>query len=163
MWNKRILLIAGVLLPCTLAAQTPPDPIGIFRAAVAHLAAAPTMNVHIEKRFDVVMLDGTKVEYSGALDVTVQRSAGLFLDYGDDLSARRVWYDGVTMTLLDDLNNVYASVPVSGPVSGALSQISQNYGVEMPLAPLLRKNLVDDLETLGRSGHAQGVHQIGEV
>ena len=159
MWNKRILLIAGVLIPFSLVAQTPSDPIEMFRAVVARLTAAPAMRVHVEKRFDVVLLDGAKVEYSGALDVIVQQSAGLFLDYGDDLSARRVWYDGVTMTLLDDLNNVYASVPVSGPVSEALSHISQNYGVEMPLAPLLKKNLINDLEALGSASYL-GIHDV---
>ena len=87
------------------------------------MADSTTMSVHVEKRFDVVLIDGAKVEYSGALDLKADDTGGLFLDYGDDLSTRRLWYDGKTMTLLDSIDNVYASTAASGPVAEALVQL----------------------------------------
>ena len=92
MWNRSYVLFAGLLLPCTfVAAQSQPDPIDIYRQAAARVSAATTMSFHVEKRFDVVLLDGAKVEYSGALDAFANSTGGFFLDYGDDLSSRRAW------------------------------------------------------------------------
>ena len=158
MWNRSYVLLAGVLLPCAFAAaQSYSDPIDLYRQAAVQVTQAQAMSVHIEKRFDVVLIDGAKVEYSGALDVMAKSTGGLFLDYGDDLSSRRVWYDGNTMTLLDSLNNVYASTPASGTVAEALVQVSENYGLELPLAPLLKKDLIDNLEAHGEASYL-GIH-----
>ena len=59
MWNRSYVLLAGLLLPCTfVAAQSQPDPIDIYRQAAARVSAATAMSFHVEKRFDVVLLDG---------------------------------------------------------------------------------------------------------
>ena len=158
MWNKLSVLLATALLPCALAAaESYSDPIEIYRQAAALLRAAPALSVHVEKRFDVVLIDGAKVEYSGALDVVAERPEGLFLDYGDDLSSKRLWYNGKTMTLLDSLNNVYATATASGTVAEAVAQVNEKYGLEMPLAPLLRKDLIDNLEAHGKASYL-GIH-----
>jgi hypothetical protein len=160
MWKRSYVLLAGVLLPCAFAAaQSSVDPIDLYRQAAAQLTAAPAMTFHVEKRFDAVLIDGAKVEYSGALDVMVKSTGGLFLDYGDDLSSRRVWYDGKTVTLLDSINNVYASTPASGSVAEVLVQVNEKHGLEMPLAPLLEKDLIDKLEAHGKARYL-GIHDV---
>ena len=79
MWNRSYVLLAGLLLPCTfVAAQSQPDPIDIYRQAAARVAAATAMSFHVEKRYDVVLLDGAKVEYSGALDAFANSAGGFF-------------------------------------------------------------------------------------
>jgi len=158
MWNRSYVLLAGLLLPCTVvAAQSQPDPIDIYRQAAAQVAAATAMSFHVEKRFDVVLIDGAKVEYSGALDVYANSTGGFFVDYGDDLSSRRAWYDGKEMTLLDSINNVYAMTPASGSNAEALIQVREEHGLEMPLAPLLKRKLADNLEALGEASYL-GIH-----
>ena len=97
--------------------------------------------------------DGAKVEYSGALDAFANSSGGFFLDYGDDLSSRQAWYDGKEMTLLDSINNLYAMTPASGSNAAALIQVSDEHGLEMPLAPFLKRKLTDDLEALGEASY----------
>ena len=102
MWNRSYVLLAGLLLPCAyVAAQSQPDPIDIYRQASARVTAATAMSFHVEKRFDVVLINVAKVEYSGALDAFADSTGGFFLDYGDDLSSRQAWYDGKKMTLFD--------------------------------------------------------------
>lgn len=158
MWNRSYVLLAGLLLPCAIAgAQSYFDPIDLYRRAAALVTEASAMSVHVEKRFDVVLIDGAKVEYSGALDLMAKQTEGIFLDYGDDLSSRRVWYDGKTITLLDPINNVYVSTPASGTVAEALVQVSNKYGLELPLAPLLKKDLIDNLEAHGEASYL-GIH-----
>ena len=53
------------------------------------------------------MLDGAKIQYGGAMDILVKREGGLHVNYGDDISAKELWYDGSTLTLIDHLSNVY--------------------------------------------------------
>jgi hypothetical protein len=153
----QLLLSAAFLLSATASAEPPPDPNALLRLVNERITAADSLSFHVEKRFDVVLSDGAKVEYSGALDVLVTRPRGLFMDYGDDLSARRVWYDGQTMTLLDSLKNLYVAVPVEGPVAEALDWVAREYDAEMPLAPLLRKDRLDEVESSMRASYL-GIH-----
>lgn len=156
---KLIQLILSVVLlaSATASAEPPPDPFDIIRLASDRLSAASSLSFNIEKRFDVVLNDGAKVEYSGALNVISTRSKGLFMDYGDDLSSKRVWYDGRTMTILDSLKNLYVAVAVEGTVAEALVRVAREYGAEMPLAPLLKKNLIDEMESAMRARYL-GIH-----
>ena len=158
MWNRSYVLLAGLLLPINfVAAQSQPDPVDIYRQAAARVIAATTMSFHVEKRFDVVLIDGAKVEYSGALDAFANSTGGFFLDYGDDLSSRRAWYDGKEMTLLDSINNLYAMTPASGSNAEALIQVSEEHGLEMPLSSLLKRKLADNMEALGEASYL-GIH-----
>ena len=155
---RSYILLAGLLLPCTfVAAQSQPDPIDIYRKAAERVSAATAISFHVEKRFDVVLIDGAKVEYSGALDAFASSTGGFFLDYGDDLSSRQAWYDGKEMTLLDPIKNMYAMTPASGSNAEALIQVGEEHGLEMPLAPLLKRKLADDLEALGDASYL-GIH-----
>ena len=42
-------------------------------------------------------------------------------------------------------------------VAEALTQVSEKYGLELPLAPLLKKDLVDNLEAHGEASYL-GIH-----
>jgi hypothetical protein len=156
----QFLLSVVLLVSATASAESPPDPFDILRLASDRLAAA-SLSFHVEKRFDVVLSDGAKIEYSGALDVMATRSKGLFMDYGDDLSSKRVWYNGRTMTILDSLKKLYTTVAVKGTVSEALTRVARNYGAELPLAPLLRTNLLQELKSSLRASYL-GIHDAEE-
>ncbi|MEO2173733.1 MAG: DUF2092 domain-containing protein [bacterium] len=155
--NSRFVLSALLLISLTAVAESSLDPDDLLRQAEDYMSEASSFSVHVEKRFDVVLSDGTKVEYSGALDVVVDRPLGLFMDYGDDLSAKRVWYDGETLTLLDPLSNFYATAAVEGTVAEALDLVARDLGMVLPLASLLRQNLVEDLESVTTASHL-GIH-----
>ena len=157
------VLLYGVLVFSTSAfAVSVPDPNEIVRSASVRLSDTSSISVHAEKLFDVILGDGTKVQYSGAVDIWMIRAKGVFIDYGDDLGAKRFWYDGRSATLLDTLKNLYVTGPVEGDVATALERISVEHGIEMPLAPLLRDSVLDDLESLSKASYL-GIHDaIGE-
>ena len=152
------LLLSGVLLASATASAEPTlNPFDIVSLASDRVSNASSLSFHVEKRFDVVLSDGAKVEYSGALDVLVKRPQGLYMDYGDDLSAKSVWYNGRTMTILDSLKNLYVAVAIEGTVAEALARVAREYGAEMPLAPLLKKNLIEEMESAMRASYL-GIH-----
>ena len=140
------------------------DPIALYHDMIATIAASDSFSVHIEKQFDVVMLDGAKVQYSGAMDMQVNRDQGMHLNYGDDVSAKEAWYDGSTVTLIDHLSNVYAQAPAEGKVGDMLGDINERYGLELPLAPLMDRSADSGFETNLQSATYLGLHDaLGEA
>jgi len=60
-------LFVFILAPLHASAnEPPPDPIALYHDVIATIAASDSFSVHIEKQFDVVMLDGAKVQNGGA-------------------------------------------------------------------------------------------------
>lgn len=101
------------------------------------MASLRSFTLHIEKTFDVVQDDGAKVQFSGAADIAVRRPNRIYVDYGDDVSAKEFWYDGTRFTLVDHLHQVFGSVAAAPKIDGALNQLAADYGVFLPLAGLL--------------------------
>ena len=161
--RKRWWAVAACLcVPMITFAETP-DPSKLFREAEALLSASSAFRVRVEKRFDAVLLDGAKVEYGGAVDLVVRRSDGFHITYGDDLSSKEAWYDGSTMTILDHLDNVYVTAPAEGTVAEALLAARDRYGLRMPFAPLLERNLGNDFEEVLSQARYLGIHDAHGV
>jgi hypothetical protein len=106
------------------------------------------------------MPDDAKVQYGGALDLLVKRQGALHLDYGDDVSAKEVWYNGSTLTIIDHLSNVYAQVPAEGGVGDMLVDLDERYGLDLPLAPLLDATVAREFETDLESATYLGLHNV---
>jgi hypothetical protein len=159
------LIVIATLLASVqaLSQEAAPNPIALFRESVALLRASPALSVHIEKQFDVLLANSAKVQYSGALDLTMRRKDGLHVDYGDDLSAKEAWYDGSKVVIFDHLANVYVEVPAKGTVPEVLLSLEQQFGVRLPMAPLLRGTVVDDVGAAVNSSHYLGVHDANGV
>ena len=163
--HPRIGLFLGLTflvmfaVPLNAAADdTTPNPLELYRSLNGHLARVNTFSVHIEKQFDVVMTNGAKVLYSGALDLLVNREGGLHIDYGDDISAKETWYDGSTLTIMDHLENVYAQTPAAGRVNEMVVDVNERFGLELPLAPLLEYTKPDDFEAAVQGATYLGLH-----
>jgi hypothetical protein len=157
--RSTLVALAALALPLrALAVEASPDPHALFRDATTRIESSRGFSVHIEKRFDVVAVDGAKVQYSGALDVVARPDGGLHIDYGDDLSSKEAWYDGANLTLVDHLHNAYVTVPVTGSNREALAHVQQRYRVEMPLAPLLQRGLAAKLEIETVRARYLGIH-----
>jgi len=152
-----VFLVAPLYVP---ASNLPPDPITLYRDLTATFSASDSVSVHVEKQFDVVMLDGAKIQYGGALDILVKREGGMHVDYGDDISAKEAWYDGSTLTLIDHLSNVYAQVPAEGEVGDMLVDLDERYGLDLPLAPLLDATVAREFETDLESATYLGLHNV---
>jgi hypothetical protein len=159
-----IILVATLLASFqALSQETAPNPMALFRESVALLQASPALSVHIEKQFDVLLANSAKVQYSGAMDLTMRRKDGLHVDYGDDLSAREAWYDGAKFIIFDQLANVYVEAPAKGTVAEMLLSLEQRYGAKLPLAPLLRGTVADDVSAVVESSSYLGVHDVNGV
>jgi len=97
------------------------------------LSAAKTFSYHADITFDSVLPSFVKLQYSGKMDVTVARPNHLAISYESDLGAKRLWYNGRTLTIFDPPHMVYASVAVPDSIDGMVAQAAQEKNLSIPL------------------------------
>ncbi|MCL5776162.1 DUF2092 domain-containing protein [Limibaculum sp. FT325] len=118
-------------------AQQAPVVDDLVRSMTATLADATSITLHVEKMFDELLVTGEKINYAGAIDIALRRPDRFHVSYGDDLSAKEVWYDGSALVLLDLRANVHGNLPAAATIDATLDAVAERYGLRMPLASLL--------------------------
>ena len=116
----------------------------LVRSMTTTLAEAQAFTVHVEKTFEVVLVDGNKVQFAGAMDLAIRRPDRLWVSYGDDLSAKEAWYDGSKFTLHDLRADVYGALPAKPTIDETLDALSAQYGVFLPLAELFSSDAYEE-------------------
>lgn len=105
----------------------------ILTRACSALASANAFSFHAEILFDEVLPPNVKVQFAGAMDYAVQRPDELAIDFRSDLGAKRLWYSGGNLTILDLPHMVYSSVAVPSTIDGMLSKVAEDHNVTIPL------------------------------
>lgn len=161
--NALIGLAVIAAVPATALAQPTQTLGGLIKAMADTLAGAPSLTVHVEKAFDDVLVTGEKLQYSGAVDITLRRPDAFHLDYSDDLSALETWYDGKHVILVDHRAGVFGQLEAKDTIDATLANVAKEYGLYMPLAGLISTeaytNFVDKVERLAYIG----LHDVGGV
>jgi len=120
------------------------------------LSNAGTYRFHAEINFDDVLISNQKLQFAGAADVRVRHPDGIFVDYRDDLSAKRFWYDGKTGTLLDVFHGVYSTADLPGDIDTAVDRLQARYDLALPLGDLISSDVFAVID-----GHALAWGYIG--
>ncbi len=156
-----ILLVATPL--AALAQDAPssePSPEKLLREMSEELKSAKNFSFHAEINFDDVLISGQKLQYAGAVDVTVRRPNGLYVDYRDDVSAKRFWYDGKAGTLLDVVQAKYSQADLPGEIDAAMDQLQKRYDLTLPLANLISSDLFEMIDEHVLAWGYIGVHDV---
>ena len=170
---SRGAVMASLALTLALACSSEPTPVAqasgadegppssrkLLRSMTDYLQAQQAFSFHIETTFEVFDL-GQKLQFAGNADVLVRRPDRMAIDYRDDLSARRVWYNGSHLTLVDPRTNVYASAKAKSNLEDTLDQMESLYGLVMPVSDLLGGDAYSLIasQTIGAS--YVGLHQV---
>jgi len=159
-------LVAIVLVaqPISMrAGETPlpaPAPESLLRQMSAELSNAGTYRFHAEITFDNVLISRQKLQFAGAADVRVRLPDGIFVDYSDDLSAKRFWYDGKTGTLLDVFHGVYSTTDLPGDIDTAIEQMHEHYGLALPLGDLISNDVFAVIDSHALAWGYIGIHDV---
>jgi hypothetical protein len=105
----------------------------LLTRACEALASASAFSFHAEILFDEVLPPDVKVQFAGAMDYAVQRPDELAIEFHSDLGAKRLWYSGRNLTILDLPHMVYSSVAVPSTIDGMLTKIAADHNVTIPL------------------------------
>jgi hypothetical protein len=129
----------------------------LLRATCTKLAAAKAFSVNVEVWEDVVVL-GHKVATTKTMEVQVRHPDRLQVEIRSPKRNRGLWYDGKTLTLLDRVRNLYASVAVPDTIDKVLDVAHDRYGIDFPLEDLF----VNDPYASAMEGIKGGVY-FGKV
>jgi len=145
------------------AAGDAPSSREILRQMSETLKAAQRIHFHAEISFDELAAPGLLLQLAGATDVELRRPDGFRIDYRDDISAKTVWYDGKTLSLLDRGHGLYASAAAPPTVDEAIDQFERNYGLTLPLADLLAGDPYERMLARAVRGTYAGLHDVEGV
>jgi hypothetical protein len=109
----------------------------LLREMGDYLKTAKEFSFHTENTFDDVLPSGQKLQYAASINVAMRRPNRLHAEYHGDLGDRRFWYDGHSITLLSEEDNVYATEPAPEQIDATLDHLMEDYGFSMPLADLV--------------------------
>ena len=155
---KQVLILLSILLVSSVSAEETAD--SVLDSMASQLKSLDSFSVHMEKTFDDVMLDGAKVQFSGAADLVIRQPDGLHIEYGDTFSSKELWYDGKNFTLHDHLKNVYMRVDAKPNIRDALTAVRDQYGILLPLMSLLRGSAAEDYGAGITAQRYVGIHDV---
>jgi hypothetical protein len=156
-----ILLAAGaVTARGQEAPSAAPSAEDLLRQMSGELKKAGSFRFHAEINFDDVLVSGQKLQYAGAADVTVRRPDGVYIDYRDDLSAKRFWYDGKTGTLLDVVTSRYSQADLPSDIDAAVEQLQGRYALALPLADLISSDHLEMIDEQALAWGYIGIHDV---
>jgi hypothetical protein len=170
--NAATSLALGLLAPAALLLGTTPSLAAeegegdtpssreILQQMSETLKAAQRISFHAEVTFDDTPAPGFLIQLAGATEVALRRPDGFRIDYRDDVSAQRVWYDGKTLTLLDWAEGLYAAAAAPPTVDEAIDQFEGKYGLALPLDMLLVGDPYEWMLARAARGTYVGVHDV---
>jgi hypothetical protein len=127
------------------------------------LGSAHAFSFHAEVMFEEVLPANVKVQFAGAMDFAVQRPDKVVVDYHSDLGAKRFWYSGDTVTILDPLKMVYASETVPPSIDAMLDRAEQKHNLTFPLADLAASDPCEPFHKLISYGGFVGVNDVNGI
>ena len=87
----------------------------------------------------------------------------LAVDYESDLGAKRLWYNGKTLTIFDAPTMTYASTPVPPSIDGMLDSVAEMHNLTIPLADLALSNPCEHLNKQILFGSFVGIGDVAGV
>jgi hypothetical protein len=109
----------------------------LLREMGAFLAAADQLTFRADVTFDHVLPTGQKLQFGAVEDVGVERPDKVYVDWDSDLGARRLWYDGTSVTVADPSTPFYAVQAAPDGLDATLAMATKDLGFAPPLADFL--------------------------
>jgi hypothetical protein len=112
----------------------------VLHSACDYLAEAPFFVLKSELWRERVTSSGEKLQFTRAYELHVRRPDHLHADLRGSFSHREFWYDGKTLSVLDDKQNLYSTVDLSGALDSAFDAAQKDYSIDLPLVDLAVSN-----------------------
>lgn len=87
---------------------------------------------------DDVLDDGQTIQFSSKADLVAARPDRFRVEVTDDDGHRFFFYDGKNFTIYGQVVNYYATVPAPPTIAKLTDDLSDKYGIELPLSDLFQ-------------------------
>jgi hypothetical protein len=115
------------------------DPVAdkLLMAMSKTLSSAKAFSFTAAINFDQLLVSGQQIQYGGAANLTVERPDKVYAEFTGDLNAKRVWYTGKDLTVLDVDKNLYGKLAVPANIDDAMDNLMDKYGFTLPLSDVV--------------------------
>lgn len=124
------------------APETPPapDPQQILRQMTDFLKSQGKFSFRAEVTDDQVYPGGGQLQYGLNLELFVRRPDKLRINGKGDLENQQFFYDGITLTMYNQDENLFAIAPMPPTIDAALTKAHQDFDLQVALADLVCDN-----------------------
>src|SRR5215470_6175967 len=112
------------------------DAIKALEGMSNYLRTLKAFQIRSETSRDEVLENGQNIEFSGVVDMVVDRPDRLRADVVNDKQHRMFFDDGKTFTVWARGMNYYATIPAPATLADLADKLSEKYGLELPLVDL---------------------------
>jgi hypothetical protein len=136
------------------------DPFAVLKKMSDYLGRENHISMQVNETFDEVLPNGQKIQLSSKRDVCLERPDKLEVKISGDGVQRRIVTDGSTLTIIDQMKNIYASAPMQGPLDAAMDNAARQYAMAPPGADLLYSDVYARLSGRIKSGQYLGKEKV---
>ena len=138
------------------------DPYEILRRMSDQLGQLEKFHIVVSDTVEEVLASGEKVQLSGRREINVSRPDKVLADVNGDNIDNRLDYNGNTITMLDRTQNLYSVVEAPETIEGMLDFAAKRFGITVPLADLLYRDVRATLASDTQTGQYVGLHMVGK-
>jgi hypothetical protein len=102
----------------------------------AYLRTLNSFQVRADVTTDDVLEDGQSIQFSSKVDLVVARPNRMRVEVTDDDGHRFFFFDGKNFTVYGQVVSFYATVPAPPTLAQLTDDLSDKYGIELPLTDL---------------------------
>lgn len=121
----------------------------------AYLRTLNSFEIKTQTSRDLVTDNGQRLQIDGTTTYKVRRPDSFVISVDSEWKKRDFYYDGKQFTLSAPELGYYASAPAPGTIRETLQQVSDRYGIELPLEDLF---LWNDPSHKAREGLTSAMH-----
>lgn len=135
---QRVLL--GLLLVSggAVAAELEPKALAALEQMGSYLRGLQQLRIDADSRTDQVLENGQVIEFNHQTHLLARRPDKLRLQVERDGNRRSLFYNGQRFTLYDSRSGYFTEQVAPTDIASLLAQLSERYGIELPLADLFR-------------------------
>ncbi|MGH7977539.1 MAG: DUF2092 domain-containing protein [Limisphaerales bacterium] len=132
----------------------------VLRSACDFLAKTRAFSFSGEIWREHVNDAGQKVQFSRTVEMDVKRPNGLRMEISSPFSTRGFWYDGKTLTILDQTHNWYSAAAMPSALDDAVDTARDKYGIDLPLIDLAVSDPYKDATAKVQTGRYYGISPV---
>ena len=135
----QCLLICLALSANTVsAAELEPKALAALDQMGVYLRSLQQFRIDASSHTDQVLESGQVIEFSHQARLLARQPDKLHVSLESDGKRRSLFYNGKSFTLYDSRSGYFANQAAPANIGGLLDQLSERYGIELPLADLFR-------------------------
>ena len=139
------------------------EALAILKKATDYLTGLKQFTIKAVKETDVVQESGQKLQFVTAIEVAIRRPNLFFGSWmRDDGTIRQLWYNGKTVTIYEDTENVFGQIQAPDTIDRMLDYMETVLKSPQPLAEIFDNDL-SHLATLPLSGSYVGVSYLDGI